>query len=214
MTRKLIPALIIICAAAVPAQADVDAYVGAFGGYGGSSMERVDDPGITARIYPRIDKHQHSFFGGAYAGAGWRFLAVEGGILKLPYYHASVDGLYPAREGNQTIGGSALYLRGLVRTPPSWGWPVAPYGFAGAAHVNATSREVVHCACYPGGEADFRAPLERHRARFYWGFGAEIPLDRTFSLRGEVGFIPAAVQSFWTGTRDYTLGSIALQIRF
>src|SRR5713101_4619372 len=126
-------ATLLTIASSLPCRAQpLDFYLGAFGGYGGSDMNRVTDPGINDRVYPRIDKHQHSFFGGGYAGLGWEFLAVEAGALKLPYHHSSTEGLFPTRAGNQTIDGSALFARGLLRVPPQWYWTVQPYVFGGA----------------------------------------------------------------------------------
>lgn len=213
MRTFTVAAVALLSATAAHAQT-FDTYAGISAGFGGSAVDKPVTVDINGTAYPRVDIDNRSFFGGAYAGIGYSVFAIEGGLLKLPYYHSSAEGHAPEREGNQTIDGSAIFARLVLRVPPSSGWYVQPYAFLGKARINATSREVVHCGCYPGGEADFKAPLENHGLRPYYGVGAEVPLIGRFSARGELGYIRGGVQSFWTDNRNYYLASVALQVRF
>lgn len=219
MAKCIVITILFACTLATSAVAGelpygADAYAGGFVGYSASGVASPAAKDVNGTAYQREDIRPGSFFGGAYAGIGYSALAAEAGVLRLPNYHSSVDGAAPARNGNQSIGGSVAFARAVLRVPPQWGWYAQPYVFGGGAHVKAASREVVHCGCYPGGEADFSAPLEHHGLRPYYGVGAEVPLYGPISARAEVGFIRGAVQSFWTSNRNYTLGSVALQVRF
>ena len=198
-------------AAASPAQAqDIDGYIGAFGGWGGSRIWSNHDPSLAQRQYPLIIRHDYSAFGGAYAGVGYGPVAGEIGWMQQPGYHSYVEALAPTRHTVQTIKGSALFARALLRAPRDW--PVQPYAFAGAARVKSQSREVGVCPTCQWNGGDFRVDMRATRP--YVGAGIEIPLYGPVSGRVEFGYIPRASSSFWSGTRDYTLGSVALQVRF
>lgn len=189
----------------------LDAYAGALGGYGGSEMWKVDDPSLDSREYPSVKRSSFSAFYGTYAGVGRGVVALEAGWLKLPGYHADVVGAAPPREAAQIIDGSALFARLLLRAPRDW--VVQPYLFAGAAHVRAQSHESGVCpTCGVGYVSDFRVSMNATRP--YVGAGLELPLWGPLSTRAEFGYIPRASSSFWSGTRDYYLGSVAVQLRF
>jgi hypothetical protein len=191
----------------------LDLYAGGSVGIGSSRMHSTHDPALEARIYPYAVKYPTSVFGQAYAGVGWRFLAIEGGWLTLPHYHGYAVGTNPPRSGSQDIDGQAIFGRLLVRTPPSWTWWARPYLFAGAAQVWSQNHEVGSCpTCGAGYIPDFR--ISFHATRPYFGGGVDVPLISHLSARAELGIIPDAVDSFWTGDRDYTFGSIGLMWRF
>lgn len=193
----------------------LDAYAGGFAGWGGSHMESSRDPTVTDRVYLNTKRDAFSVFFGGYAGIGWQFFAAEGGLLRLPGYHSSTDALFPTRSGVQDIGGRARFIRGVVRVPPSWGWPVQPFAFYGKMHVSGRSQEVDRCpSCGAGWNPTEPFIVHTETTRPYYGIGAEVPLYGVLSARAEIGHVPQAIQSFWTGTRNYTLGTVALQARF
>lgn len=211
MNKPALAALALVLAASPAHAADLDYYIGGFAGWGESRAWADHDPALQRRVYTRIDRHSDSAFAGVYGGLGWRLLALEGGWLTLPEYHSSVDGAQPKRHANQTIDGSAWFLRGLARAPRDW--TVEPYIFAGTARVSSWNHEVGECAaCGRGYVPDWRNDMKAWRP--YLGAGAEIPIRRSLSARAEFGYIPRGSSSFWTGTRDFYLGSVALQWRF
>lgn len=190
---------------------DMDGYIGALGGWGGSRIWSNHDPVLTQRENTSINRHAYSAFAGLYAGMGYGLLAGEIGWMTEPGYHSFVVAADPDRHTVQTITGDALYARALLRAPKDW--TARPYAFAGAARVHSVSREVGSCAaCGVGYVPDFRVSMSATRP--YVGAGIEVSLWGPVSGRIEYGYIPRASSSFWSGTRDYTLGSMALQVRF
>jgi hypothetical protein len=185
----------------------VDAYAGVMGGYGGQHRA----PPAAGRSYAEDDEKLSGSFYGAYAGAGRGLGAVEAGWLKLPDVSAYAVGLDPPRTATGTLRGAALFARALLRAPEDWA--LRPYVFAGAARVKVESHEYGQCAqCGPDYRPDFRETLTAIRP--YVGAGVEVGLFGPLSARAEFGYIPKAVQSEHVATRDYLLGSVAVQIRF
>lgn len=213
--RKLIIPLLLIAAAAVPAQADPDVYLGGFIGAGGSGKHSLHDADENSRAFTRDDQHPVAVFGGGYGGLGDGPFAIEGGALTLPTLHAVGASDDPPRSAYQTITGHAYFARGLLRAPPNWHWAVQPYAFFGAAKVYGENHEVAGLVCTQCGVGyvpDWRNWTKKWTP--YYGIGAEIPVYGPISTRLEFGWLPHAVNSFWTHDRDYALGSVAMQYRF
>jgi hypothetical protein len=216
MAKHIPTTILFVCGLANSAVAGelpygMDAYVGAFGGWGGSRVWVSRDQELDQRVYPVATRKSYSPFYGGYAGIGWSVLAIEGGIFTLADYHAYAEGINPARKTTQTIRGTARFTRLLLRAPRDWS--VQPYVFGGVAQVRSQSHEVGSCpTCGPGYVSDWRVDMKAVRP--YVGAGVEIPLFGPVSGRVEYGYIPRASSSFWSGVRDYSLGSGALLVRF
>lgn len=211
-----IVAILILFSSSFPAKAQrPDFYLGGLGGYGSSRMHSLHDTDLTSRTYTAIERHPSSPFFGAYGGAGYGPLALEGGALSLPTYHAFAASDSPPRSAHQTITGWAYFARGVARVPPNWHWYIQPYAFLGAAHVYGQNHEeaVLACtACGPGYVPNWHNWTSKWTP--YYGLGAEIPVYGEVSARVEFGWMPDAIMSNWTGDRDYALGSVSLQISF
>lgn len=188
----------------------LDAYVGAQGGWGGSRIWSNHDPALAARENVVIDRHAYAPFWGVYGGVGYGIVAAEIGYINMPGYHSYVEALNPSRHTVQTITGNAPYARILLRAPLDW--TIRPYAFGGAARVHSTSKEIGVCPTCQFNSPEFTVQMQA--ARPYVGAGLEVSLYGPISGRVEYGYIPRASSSFWSGTRDYSLGSVALQVRF
>ena len=161
-----------------------------------TTVRQVDQSGVTY---------------GLSAGARYGLFAGEIGYMWLPKYHAYAEGNNPPRSATQDITGQAFFARALIQAPQTW--KVQPYAFLGAARVNAKNHEVGQCAtCGPGYVPDWHS--ETSATVPYYGAGLSVPLGQHWAARAEFGMLPRAVDSQWTGQRDYRIGTIGVAYRF
>lgn len=148
---------------------------------------------------------------GLAVGARYGLFAAELGVLTLPGYHADATGENPHRHATQDITGRALFARGMVIAPDAW--RLQPYGFLGAAKVNGENHEVGQCAeCGAGYVPDWHSSTSKVVP--YYGGGLQIRVSEHWSARGELGILPKAIVSPWTGTRTYAISSISVLYTF
>jgi hypothetical protein len=185
--------------------------------------------GNTKAPYPTYGvfgkRDTSSVVAAGFAGVRMRYLGIEGGLLSLPRLSADVTVPdYPAYSlvnfgnvveapssvaGTHEITSHARYLRMNVYGPELW--KVIPYAFIGKASVHTTN---VEHATYTGPDeiADFR--ISFNQSARYWGAGLETGLSVHWSVRAEAGFIPSAVQSYWTRERDVSMGKVSATLRW
>lgn len=181
-------------------------YIGAGIGAGSSYDGATYAPEVIGRQYVDARKDASSSVVQAFAGIRSEFLGGEIGYLRLPKYDAFARGLNPSRSASQEITAQALYARVMVWTPPR---DLRGYAFAGLARVSGRNHEY--------GER-LGVPVEHRnetseRAR-YVGAGIEYRVNARTALRLELGVLPHAVRSHWTGDRTYTYSTMAVQHGF
>lgn len=197
------------------------AYVVFVGLAAGAGQTVTDDVGVHPSV--QVDRHQASVVGQAFVGLrvpAWQ-VAIEAGLLELPdYYCRAQVADYPSYKGipagsypqsadiTQQISARAGYLRLNVYGPQLW--RVTPYGFAGRAWVRSHN---IESGAYNGTDpAYFEIGLSK--TALYVGGGLELRLAERWSARAEVGVLPAATESYWTGTRDITIGTVGVVYAF
>jgi hypothetical protein len=176
-------------------------------GYGSSH----DGSTSLERTYTASTRDAQSVTYGLNLGARYGLWAGEIGYLSLPKYHAYAQANDPPRSATQDITGRALFARALIQAPQTW--KVQPYAFLGAARVNGKNREQGQCAtCGAAYVPDWHS--ETSATVPYYGAGLSVPLGTHWAARAEFGMLPKAVDSYWTGRRDYRIGTIGVSYRF
>ena len=198
----------------------VHAADGVYAGAGVGHGQTGNQPAAAAHV-ALTDAHADSTTWGAFVGYRWRWLAGEGGVMRLPTYgtRAFVDsysaykvtapGSYPdTADIRQDITARGLYLR-LNAYAPKVG-PLEPYGFLGSAWVRSNNHEYGH---YNGTDAaEFRIDLSKRA----WLLGAGVQFDVTkrLTVRAEAYTIPGATESYWTDRRSVVGGQVQLVVSF
>lgn len=181
-------------------------YFAATVGLGESVAQQSTDPELLARTYSVARADSRSTVFGAALGARSGLFAMEVGGLKLPTYKGYAEALMPARSASQSIKGEAYFARMLLYATQSW--VVQPYVFGGAAYAIGRNHEQGQCAtCGAGYVPDWHS--ETRAVVPYYGLGADVRLTNNLKLRAELGKMPHAVDSPWTGRRDYTFGTLS-----
>jgi len=180
-------------------------------GAGESEARQTVDPELAARVYSVAEAHPRGTVYGAALGARSGLLAAEVGGLKLPAYRGYAEALAPARSASQSIKGEAYFARMLLYATRSW--TVQPYIFGGAAYTIGYNHEQGQCAtCGAGYVPDWRNTTRAVVP--YYGGGIEVPVSERVTIRAEIGRMPGAIDSHWTGRRDYTFGTVGIAVSF
>jgi len=160
----------------------------------GATVSHVDATGVTY---------------GLSAGARYGLFAAEAGGLILPRVHAYAEANNPPRSATQDISERALFARAMLIAP----WKIQPYAFLGAAHVHGNNHELGQCAtCGAGYVPDWHS--ETSETVPYYGAGVSMPMGKHWAARVEYGVLPHAIDSQWTGRRDYHIGTLGVAYRF
>lgn len=181
-------------------------YLGINVGAGTSANPAPDDMGreYAPGTYASSDNPSFQLGLGVRSGK----YAAEIGWIKLPTYKAHAIGLNPTREADQVIQARALYARGFIYLPKFHG--TEPFTFLGVAYVSGQNHEWGWCdGCPEGYVSDWHSDTKNSRP--YYGLGFQQKLRSTTTIRAEIGRIPGAVDSLWTGKRDYTVATLGVQ---
>lgn len=179
-------------------------YLGLAIGYGQTASGQD-----TGAPYLTSTRDTHSVVGQADIGLRWKFLALEGGYLKLPTYKGSASAetitrcRVDYRSATQEITAEAPYARLNAYLPLG---KVEPYAFFGQAWVSSHNHEHEWIS---GNDFD---NTTRTRADYY-GVGLQYQWAR-WGVRAEIAQIPKATEDSHTNTRDMTFGLIGAQYRF
>jgi hypothetical protein len=180
--------------------------------------------GSTTADTPKVDgvvrRDTSSAVASGFVGVRRGRMEFEGGILSLPKYkgyayisdylayrRANFNEIGPgpaSAEGVQRITSRAYYVR-LSASGPDLR-RITPYAFVGLARVRTSNTE----------DSTYFAPdetLHFHIALYQWacycGIGLNTSVSQRLSIRAEAGYIPGAVQAYWTGKRDIRMGTLS-----
>ncbi len=177
-------------------------------GIGGSYYPHPDTLG---RSYGPSTVQERSTTGSLGLGLRYKYVAVEAGAISLPKYHSYVEAYNPNRSATQDITARAVFARALVYGPHLWA--IQPYGFLGVARVHGENHEQGQCAtCGAGYVPDWHNQTSATVP--YYGVGLSVPFAERLEARAEFGLMPHAVDSFWTGRRDYRLATVGVLYKF
>jgi hypothetical protein len=199
-----------ILALCVAGQANAQLYAGGSLGYGQTGVEDVNRY-RSATFH--IDQSTKSTAYAAFVGYRFKWLAIEGGMMKLPEYFARMDTTdYTAYLGKDigiktayaedTVRANATYVRGnLYLSRGAW----QPYVTAGIARV--TSDQYTY-GLYDGKTLGIANYHTAKNAGIY-GFGVQYGRGNIFG-RVEALRVPLATENPATGRRDVwmVMGSV------